>query len=212
MCGAYEISEKYRNDLASRGFLFDDTGDNVSHLNHWLGDLTGLYWVWKNTSDEFVGTNHYRRFWDESFISTLSYQPNTLYVNKPGYFTCDTYHQYVEAHTEIGLIVLREAASQGKLNITTEMVDQLKQVNFLFTCGMFFGERKIFDKVCEVLFENIFELYHGSKYVLPYIQPQDQKRMIAFVGERILTLIYMNKERYLGNVDLQPVPYNYNFG
>lgn len=40
----------------------DDTGDHISGKNQYYSELTGIYWVWKNTSHTIVGSCHYRRF------------------------------------------------------------------------------------------------------------------------------------------------------
>jgi hypothetical protein len=45
-----------------RGYLSDNQGQNISAKNRYFGELTGLYWVWKNTTDERVGWCHYRRY------------------------------------------------------------------------------------------------------------------------------------------------------
>ncbi len=44
-------------------YLGDNTGDNISALNCYYGELTGMYWIWKNETDaDFVGICHYRRY------------------------------------------------------------------------------------------------------------------------------------------------------
>lgn len=219
MCGAYSFSQEYRSDLAAKGFLFDDVGDNISDKNLWLGDLTGLYWVWKNTDDDFVGTNHYRRRWCDDTINDLNLNSNTIYVSKFTRNMCDNLEdQFISCHGKIGIDILKYASSNGKLNISYDRLEKSLQQNLLSTCNMFFCDRALFNKICEILFENIFELYEGTKYCLPFIQNETmrderqrtglitQTRLIAFLAERILTIMYFGKNYYFGpNIELEEV-------
>lgn len=45
-------------------FLSDSTGDNIADRNPSYSEMTAQYWVYRNTSDEYVGICHYRRMFN----------------------------------------------------------------------------------------------------------------------------------------------------
>lgn len=48
---------------ADLGYQGDDSGESISAQNPFYGELTGVYWVWKNITDaDIIGICHYRRF------------------------------------------------------------------------------------------------------------------------------------------------------
>lgn len=70
--------------------LGDDTGENISIKNRYYSELTGIYWVWKNTFQDITGSCHYRRFFTakpEPFLYKLKrllYYPLGLYKKRIG--------------------------------------------------------------------------------------------------------------------------------
>lgn len=49
-------------------WMQDNTGDNISSLNPFYSELTGLYWMWKNCDAYYKGLVHYRRHFRTSNI------------------------------------------------------------------------------------------------------------------------------------------------
>ena len=61
MAGAFSLGGQDRQSYETAGWLMDDEGDNISFLNSYFGDLTVLYWAWKNAPDDHLGVCQYRR-------------------------------------------------------------------------------------------------------------------------------------------------------
>lgn len=64
--GSYFLQNTYN-------YITDNTGDNISKLNPYYAELTGEYWVWKNSDEDIIGFNHYRRW----FVKNLKFDKLT---------------------------------------------------------------------------------------------------------------------------------------
>jgi hypothetical protein len=139
---------------------------------------------------------------------------NTLFV--ADFLICQSnlWDQYISSHGSIGIKILSEASRMKKISITRDMIDSMYQHKLISPCNMFFAHRSIFDSVCKVFFEIIFELYQGTKYTLNLIQDGihsgrsfNEKRLLAFLGERILNILYLYSSYFFGNINIQPIKY-----
>jgi hypothetical protein len=138
----------------------------------------------------------------------------TLYVSDFVTFRMSVWDQYIASHGDLGMKLLKKAISLNNVSIDERMFNSLFHTNKLSTCNTFFAHKTLFDKVCHILFDIIFELYRGSKYLLEFTQfgvhsgrdPND-KRLLAFLAERILNIIYFNSNYFLGINNIVPIKY-----
>jgi len=202
MCNAGTISDEYRKSLAGRGVIFDDEGDNISNLNWTFGDLTATYWIWKNSSHEYVGTSQYRRFWDDS-IENIKFEKNVLYVQDPVQFDRTLKEQYMYCHGGMGILTLNELSKAGKIPLTREMLERAYALKHLYSCNMYIAHKETYDKFCELLLGVVFAVHETYGDIIKDLDPYN-RRMPAFIGERVVTALIENREHFF--VDLKIIP------
>lgn len=192
------------------GYGGDDTGDNISDLNLYLNELTALYWFWKNTSEEFVGLCHYRRFFSASddkfaYEKILSREDalkvlatHDIILGK-AFFGVLNQREFVandcgEKLAHIGETILRKHLLKHQPNYldALEFVLNSKEV---FKCNMFVTRRNVLDAFCTWLFSfvtdatrEILRTAHLEKF------SWTPRRLMSFLAERMLH-VWLYKQR-----------------
>lgn len=173
------------------GYMGDDTGDNISEKNPYYGELTGLYWIWKNRSDcaDYLGLCHYRRYFlnDNGAPMTAAEYEKILsqydvIIAKPQVGEYDYRTVYSRSHDirnlKIAENVIRELypAYSGAF---TEVVSS----HSCYVGNLFVAPRALFCAYCEWLFD-IFSAMENR--VNTNSMDDYHKRLFGFLSEQLL--------------------------
>lgn len=188
-----KTKEKFRND----GWIMDDCGDNISAVNDIWGDLTVLYWAWKNATDDMLGVCQYRRTWNDQELANVD--PGFLYVPRSMFFPEGSVRaQYERWHNVFPAYDLSLALAQRKqIPLSAEMLKYSWNQGRFYACNMAHGPKDLFDKFCEVVFATMVPFY-DEYYELCHSLSGYQRRSIAFTAERMITAIILNADYFIG--------------
>lgn len=193
-------------------------GNNISLYNQYINENTGIYWVWKNDQCDYVGFDHYRRFFTSDDY-TLTERHILLQPEIENYL--NIYDLIVsEAHIDQALTVEqrfattidREAYQEGMQivravirEVQPDYVDAFEHVfggHSFFPCNMFIMPWKIFDQYCQWLFSILpkaCEQFQIEKY------DNYSCRAIGFIAERMLTVWLMNQTYRVKELPIQQI-------
>lgn len=154
-----------RAEAGDLGYLGDDSGDSISELNPYYGELTGVYWVWKNVEDaDIIGICHYRRFFlDENreLMKQEQYERilkdyDIIVSNKVEADKC--YRDYFgEAHNVKDLLAVGEVIKE-KYADYYPYYEAALQGNTYYYGNLMVTSREVFQEYAKWLFDILFEV------------------------------------------------------
>lgn len=172
------------------GYMGDDTGVSISEKNCYYGELTGVYWVWKNirTSD-YVGVCHYRRYFctEEGRILTGAEYEKILseydiITSKKLKLNYSYFDGYADDYNIMDLIVTGEVIRQYYPDYY-DTFERLVHGKGTYFGNMMVCSKTLYDAYCEWLF-GIFEKAESRIDASGY--DDYHKRVYGFISEFLL--------------------------
>lgn len=181
------VGRALKEDLGYQG---DDTGDNISELNPYYSELTGLYWAWKNVRNtEYIGLCHYRRYFlneHHQVMSRADFMPllakydviiTQLRISEQCYRDI-----YAEAHNIHDLDAVGDAIA--KLYPDCVPIFEKVLAGNELCCGNLFVTSKIlFDEYAKWLF-SVFAI--AEKHIDVSTYDDYHKRVYGFLSEQLI--------------------------
>ena len=172
------------------GYPGDDTGNSISEKNKSFCELTGLYWIWKNTDCDIVGLCHYRRFFERDG-RLLSQTDIEKALTEDGYdiiapasgfteYLSNRMH-YEKVHFPKDYLLLREVLAE-KYPTYLAAFDHFSHTNLASLANMVITRKEIFDSYCAWLFDILFEMERRTD--LTSYSPF-QARLYGYLSERL---------------------------
>ena len=172
------------------GYIGDDTGVSISEKNCYYGELTGVYWVWKNIkTTDYVGICHYRRYFctEEGRILTQreyeeilsDYDIITSKLLKLNY----TYYEGYAGDYNIHDLEAVEEVIRREYPAYYETFDRLVHDKGTYFGNMMVCKKEIYDAYCEWLF-GTFE--KAEKRIDASGYDDCHKRVYGFISEFLL--------------------------
>lgn len=200
------------------GYLKDDSGDNISSMNPYFCELTGLYWANKNLDADYIGLVHYRRYFtnqSKKFNEKLSVDDiaikqeelevllkdvDILVPKRQKYYIETLYSHYAHTFTNLHLDETRKIIEKMYPDYLSTYDKVMKQTSgFMF--NMYIMKKELSQAYCDWLFPILNQLYNTldiSEYT------DFEKRLFGRVSE-LLFNVWLAYHQYA----YKEIPYLY---
>lgn len=188
------------NQYENKKFYSEHTGENISYLNDRINECTALYWIWKNTESEYVGLNHYRRYFYNNGIKNCS---DYLTEDKIAEIFDSGFDIIVPRLTKLSAsildnimnsigedlgnraLVIMRGLLKEKVPRYVNAFEYVMAGNVFYKCQMFVTKRGLLDSYCEWLFSFLID---AAKMLDVSLYDTHHKRTIGYFAETMLTV------------------------
>lgn len=179
----------------------DDSGDNISYRNWLFGELTGLYWIWKNVEEyDHIGICHYRRFFlddngrimsGEEYDRILS--EYDIIVPKPNISDQTNQEGYAESHNIKDLMTVKAAVDKLTPEFS-EAFQSMLNAKRSYYANLAVMEHTEFNSYCEWMFGILAE---AEKEIDVSTYDNYHKRVYGFLSELLLNTWIIQKQYHV---------------
>ena len=174
---------------------FDNVGNNISEKNKQFCELTALYWIWKNASEDIVGLVHYRRHFilPENWLERMEENNIDVILPVPLYVHPSVEVNYCSRHVKANwdnmILYLQENCPEDY----SAAKEFFRNVGIYSPCNMIIVRKKVLDELCQWLFPILFYVAERGGI----LEDSYQNRYPGFLSERLITYFFeKNRDRF----------------
>lgn len=177
------------------GYTGDDTGASISGQNQYYGELTGLYWLWKNYHEvDMIGICHYRRYFVDEQRKLLTkegyeriLEAADILVPEARYADGSYLDYYGKAHNAADLLAAGEVIRELYPSDYPAFCRMLEESKYYYG-NLCVTTKQLFDEYCEWLFSIFFAL---QKRVDVSSYDSYHQRLFGFLSEGLLRVFIL---------------------
>jgi hypothetical protein len=170
----------------------DNTGDQIAEKNPNFCELTAMYWIWKNVTEDVVGIAHYRRYMTRGPLSRRIIgredvkdllQTADLLVPRPLCMRNETVlEQFGQRHDPKDLLACGQVIRELFPEYAPDF-DRMLGKHYFYQYNMIVADKRIYDEYMSWLFPILFAL---EERVSVDRYDAYNRRLFGFLSERLL--------------------------
>lgn len=170
--------------------VYDCDGDSISEKNKQYCELTGLYWIWKHATEDYVGLCHYRRHFllPDDWAERMDQNDVDVILPVPLYVSPNLADNFRGRHAakewDCMMLYLKENLPEDYAKASTFFMG-----NLYSPCNMLIATRKVIDELCAWMFPILDAVVEKSG-----VEEQSyDNRYPGFLSERLITYYFETK-------------------